>query len=177
MTNIIIGIAVLAVLFVIMYIKITIDERKGINSPEKQRIYAIAQEVIPDIENYCVVYATREDFSLSGSGGAITTTTKYWYYAAAINCEELFLIPLSFEDGEISYSEPIHFDKDNLGMAAAKKHGYLTLYDKDKKEILSIDVSESNTKDDEYHPVNIQQKEETKEFIEISKEFADEINS
>ena len=49
--------------------------------------------------------------------------------------------------------------------------------DKDKKEILSIDVSESNTKDDKYHPVNIQQKEETKEFIEISKDFAEGINT
>lgn len=177
MTNIIIGIAVFAILFVIMYIKITIDEKKGINSPEKQRIYEIAQEVIPNIENYCVVYATREDFSLSGGGSVITTTTKYWYYAAALNCDELFLIPLSFEDGEILYSEPLHFDIENLGMVKTKNHGYLTLYDKDKKEILSIDVSESNTKDDKYHPVNIQQKEETKEFIEISKDFAEGINT
>lgn len=177
MTNITIGIAVFAILFVIMYIKITIDEKKGINSPEKQKIYNIAQELIPDIENYCVVYATRENFSLSGGGRTITTTTEYWYYAAAINSNELYLIPLSFEDDEISYSEPLYFNKDNLGMAKTKNHGYLTIYDKDKNEIMSIDVNESNTKEDKYHPVNIQQKDETKEFIEISKQFAQTINS
>lgn len=177
MTNIIIGIVVVVVLTIIMYIKITIDEKKGENSPEKQKIYQIAQQLLPNVQSPVVVYATREDFSLSGSGSMITTTTKYWYYAVAFDVDNLYMIPLFFEDEDISYGEVMHFNKDNLGMTEAKNHGFMTLYDKERKKILDFDVNPSNTKDDKYHPVNIQQKEETKVFIEFSKEFMKIINS
>lgn len=171
-----IGIVAFVVLFVIYYIKISIDEKKGINSEEKQKIRAIVDEVVPDGETCTVVYATREDFSLGGSGRTITTTTEYYYYALAFKPGELYLVPLFIEDDEISYGDFILYNKENLGKIEVKK-GYLKLFDKDKKEICGLYVVESNTKDDEYNPVNIQQKEETEAFWIFAREFMQEVNS
>ena len=63
----------------------------------------------------------------------------------------------------IDSSEPIHLGKDDLSMVEAK-NGYVTLYGKDRKQLMTLFVVASNTKDDKYHPVNIQQKEEEESF-------------
>lgn len=83
---------------------------------------------------------------------------------------------MSFEGGDLSYSEPIHFEKEVLGMVEAK-NGYMTLFDNDRKEILTFFVVASNTKDDKYHPVNIQQKEEAEAFQQYSQALMQEINT
>lgn len=174
--NIIIGVVVLVVLFIIVYIKITIDEKKGENSEEKQKMKDIVKKTIPNSETFTAAYGTREELSLGGGGRTITSTTKYWYYAVAFKPGELYLTPLSFEGGDISYSEPLHFTKNDLGMAEAK-NGYLTIFDKDRKEIMTLFVVASNTKDDKYHPVNIQQKEEADAFLQFSQSLMQEVNA
>lgn len=172
---VIIGAAALVVLFIIVYVKMSIDEKKGENSEEKQRIKDIVKKIIPEGASYQAAYGTREELTLGGGGRRIITTTKYWYYAVAFRAEDLYLIPLSFEGGDISYSQPIHFEKSDFGMAEAK-NGYLILYDKDRKEIMTLFVTASNTKDDKYHPVNIQQKEEAEAFAQYAQRLMAEVN-
>lgn len=173
---VIIGVVAVVVLFIIVYVKMTIDEKKGANSEEKQKIREIVKRVVPGGESYTAAYGTREELSVGGGGRTVTTTTKYWYYAVAFKPGDLYLVPLSFDGGDMSYSEPIHFGKNDLGMVEAKK-GYTILYGKDRKELLTLYVVESNTKDDKYHPVNIQQKEEAEAFAQFSQALMREVNS
>ena len=173
---VVIGIVAVVVLFVIIYVKMTIDEKKGANSEEKQRIKDIVKKTVPNGETYTIAYGTREEFSLGGGGRTVTTTTKYWYYGVAFKQGDLYLVPLDFAGGDISYSEPIHMEKSGFGMAETK-NGLLTLYNKDRKEPMNLFVVESNTKDDKYHPVNIQQKEEAAAFMQFAESFAQEINA
>ena len=58
-----------------------------------------------------------------------------------------------------------------------QNNGVLTLYDKDRKELFTLFVVESNTKDDKYHPVNIQQKEEAEAFAQFSRALMEEVNA
>ena len=78
---IIIGVIFLVVVFVIAYIKASIDEKKGVDSAEKQKIQEIVKRVVPDWEAYTAAYATRKEWSPARGGSAIETS--YWYYAAA----------------------------------------------------------------------------------------------
>ena len=173
---IIIGAIVLVVLFVVVYIKMTIDEKKGANSEEKQQIKNIVKKVVPNGESYTAVYGTREELTLGGGGRTVTTTTKYWYYAVAFKPGDLYLVPLSFEGGDISYGEAVRIGKEDLGMAEAK-NGLLTLFDKNQKELFTLFVVASNTKDDKYHPVNIQQKEEAEAFAQFAQALMQEVNT
>lgn len=175
-TYIIIGVAALAVLFVIVYIKMTFDEKRGENSPEKQKIKNIVKRVVPGGEAYTTAYGTREELALGGGGRTIRTTTSYWYYGVAFKPGDLYLVPLAFEGGEISWGEPQRYNKENLGMVEART-GRLVLYDEDRKEILTLFVAASNTKDDRFNPVNIQQKEEAEAFVQFSQEFEKEVNT
>lgn len=173
---IVIGVIAVVVLFVIVYIKMSIDEKKGANSPEKQKIQDIVKKVVPGGESYTAAYGTREELALGGGGRTVTTTTSYWYYAVAFKPGDLYLVPLSFDGGDLSYGEPVHLGKNDLGMVEAKK-GYTIFYDKDRKDIMTLYVVESNTKDDKYHPVNIQQKEEAEAFAQFSQALMREVNS
>ena len=173
---IIIGAIVLVVLFVVVYIKMTIDEKKGANSEEKQQIKNIVKKVVPNGESYTAAYGTREELTLGGGGRTVTTTTKYWYYAVAFKPGDLYLVPLSFEGGDISYGEAVRIGKEDLGMAEAK-NGLLTLFDKNQKELFTLFVVASNTKDDKYHPVNIQQKEEAEAFAQFAQALMQEVNT
>ncbi len=173
---VIIGVVAIVVLFVIVFIKMSIDEKKGANSEEKQKVREIIKKVVPGGESYTAAYGTREELSIGGGGRTVTTTTKYWYYAVAFKPGDLYLVPLSFDGGDMSYSEPIHFGKKDLGMVEAKK-GYTIIYDKDRNEIMTLYVVESNTKDDKYHPVNIQQKEEAEAFAQFSQALMQEVNA
>ncbi len=173
---VIIGIVAAVVLFVIIYVKMTIDEKKGANSEEKQKIKDIVKKTVPNSETYTIAYGTREEFSMGGGGRTVTTTTKYWYYGVAFKQGDLFLVPLDFAGGDISYSEPIHMEKGEFGMAETR-NGLLTLYNKDRKDPMNLFVVASNTKDDKYHPVNIQQKEEAEACLQFVESLARDINA
>ncbi|MDE6219513.1 MAG: hypothetical protein K2G51_03610 [Lachnospiraceae bacterium] len=177
MTNyVIIGVVAVVVLFVIVYVKITIDEKKGTNSAEKQKVKDIVKGTVPNSETYTIAYGTREEYSFGGGGRTVTSTTKYWYYGAAFKEGELYLVPLSFDGGDIGGGQPIHYGRGDLGMAEFK-NGLLTMYDRDRKEVMNLFVVASNTKEDKYHPVNIQQKEEAEAFAQFAEAFARDINA
>ena len=86
---IVIGVVAVVVLFIIVYIKMTIDEKKGANSQEKQKIQEIVNKVVPGGATYTAAYGTREELTLGGGGRTVTTTTKYWYYAVAFKTGDL----------------------------------------------------------------------------------------
>lgn len=118
-TYILIGVVALVILFIIVWVKMSIDEKKGENSEEKQKVKDIVKKVVPNGESYTAAYGTRETLALGGGCRTITTTTSYWYYAVAFKPGDLYLVPLSFDGGDISYGEPIHYGKNDLGMAEA----------------------------------------------------------
>lgn len=173
---IVIGGIGLAVIFAIVWVKISMDEKKGENSEEKRMIREIVTGAVPEGASYTAAYGTREEFSLGGGGRTVTTTTTYSYYAVAFKPGDLYLVPLSFQGGQINHSVPLHFGKDELGMLEAKKCR-LTLYDKYKKELFTLFVVASNTKEDKFHPVNIQQKEEAEAFEQFARAYMQEINA
>lgn len=172
---IIFGVIALVILFVIVYIKMTIDEKKGVDSEEKRRVREIINKVVGS--SYRDIYATWEDFSLGGGGRTVVTETVYHYYAVGFKPGILCVVPLSFDGGDISYGEVQSFTKDNVGMVNAKAgKNWIELYDLDGKELVKLMVGPSETKEDKYHPVNIQQKEEYEAFCQFIGEFMREVN-
>lgn len=173
---IIYGIIVLVVLFVIGYIKACIDEKKGVDSEEKQQINDIIRKVVPNAEDFTPAYAHWQVTNYTGGGRtSINTTTRYWYYAIAFKTGMIYIVPLSFDGGDISYGEPMCFTKENLGMVDSDT--WATFYDLEKKEILTLAVYSSNLKGDKYEPVNIQQKDAAEAFQIFIKEFMAEVNT
>lgn len=176
-TYIIIGIIAVIFLAIIFYIKTTIDEKKGENSEEKKRVKEIVEKVTKDSE-YKNIYATWEEFSIGGGGRTVTTTNIYTYYAVGFKPGSLYVIPLSFDGGDISYGEAMKFDKENIGMINAKEgKNWIEIYNLEKKPVVKLMVGPSETKEDKYHPVNISQKEEYKEFCNFISEFMREVNT
>lgn len=174
---IIIGVAVVVLLFIIFYIKESINEKKGQNGPDKQAIKDIVAKLVPDADSFTVAYAIWWDKKYSGGGRTITTTTHYWHYAIAFKPGMIYTIPLFYGNGDVSYGEPKCLTKENLGMVNAKAgENWISFYDLDREEILSLSVTWYNTKEDEIHPVNIQQKPEYEAFISFIKEFMAEVN-
>ena len=115
-TYIIIGVVAVVVLFIIFYVKMTIDEKKGADSREKQKIKDIVRSVVPGGDTYTAAYGTREELALGGGGRRVTVTTSYWFYAVAFKAGDLYLVPLDIQGGEISHSEPVHYGREELGM-------------------------------------------------------------
>lgn len=169
----------LVVAFVIAYIKATIDEKKGVDSEEKQQINDIIRKTVPDAEAFTPAYARWQVTNYTGGGRtSINTTTRYWYYAIAFKTGIFYVIPLSFDEGDISYGEPMCLTKENLGMVDTKPgDGWATLYDLEQKELLTLAVYPSNLKGDKYEPVNIQQKEAAEAFKIFIKDFMTEVNA
>lgn len=171
---IIYGAIVLVILFVVGYIKACIDEKKGADSEEKRQINNIIRKLVPNAEEFTTAYARWQVTNFTGGGR--TKTTRYWYYAIAFKTGIIYIIPLSFDEGDISHGEPMCFTKDNLGMVDSD-NTWTTLYDTDQKEILTLAVFSSNLKGDKYEPVNIQQAEAAKAFETFIKEFMKEVNT
>lgn len=162
--------------FIILYIKSCIDEKKGIDSEEKKQIKDIIQKTVPDANSFTSAYACWQITNYTGGGRtSINTTTRYWYYAIAFKTGILYVIPLSFDGGDISYGEPMRLTKENLGMIDSD--GWATFYDLEKTEILTLAVYPSNLKSGKFEPVNIQQKEAAEAFGVFIKEFMTEVNT
>lgn len=174
---IVIGIIVVVVLFIFFYIRENINEKKGMNSEDKQAIKDIVNKLVPNAEEYMAAYAYWELKNFGGGGRTITTTTRYWYYAVAFKPGTIYVIPLSYSGVAVSHGDPICLNKENLGMVNAKAgESWASFYDLEGKEIVSLAVIFYNTKSDKYHPVNIQQKEEQEAFAEFVKDFMAEVN-
>ena len=79
----------------------------------------------------------------------------------------------------MSYGEPVAFAKENIKIVNSDKNNlipWVELYENEEDCMLSIMVRADNTKDDRFHPVNIQQQEATQKFIEWRDKWMYDVN-
>lgn len=161
-----------AVIFTFICIKSSIDEKKGENSAEKEKVKSIIRSVISEKEDYVPVYAYRR-FKIS------RYSTKCWYYALGLTAEKMYVVPLIFGESEIGHSNATVIEKESLSKIECDNLGATThnlkFFDKNQEIILDAWVSEVNTKFDKTYPVNITQKEEAKAFMKIIEQWINEI--
>ena len=163
---------IVAIIF--MYVKSHFDEQKGYDSKEKHMIKDIIRNLMPD---GTAVYAIW----FESSSSVRIKTTSYWYYAVGFNDNELCVVPLSVEKGELGFSKHFIIKKEDLGMITCvfnnKKNWYRAIfYDKEQRELVKIIVKGTNTKDDRVSPVNIQQQEETRAYGSWLAAWQEEVN-
>ena len=171
-------VAIIVVGTIIYMIKDHFDTKKGVDSEEKKFIFNLIQNIVPAGEQVTAAYAHFETTQYGGGGRRITETTTYRYYAVGFNDERIYVVPLSHAGGELSYKDTFVINKNELGMVNGFTGGdWMTLYDKTQKELITIRVTASNTKEDKYHPVNIQQPEEAKAFGALVNKWLNEVNA
>lgn len=171
----IIGVAVFIVLFIIFYIKAGKDIEAGKNSEEKQQIQKLIGQLAPEREEMTAAYGTWEFTKWQGKMKA----TTYWYYAVGFSDSMLIAVPLSFDGGEMSYGEPVTYHKEDIKIVNSDKNNLLPwveLYTDEDACVFSVMIQPDNTRDDRYHPVNIQQQEEKEKFIIWRDRWMREIN-
>lgn len=147
----------------VIWIKERLNEKKGENSPEKQTVRSILQVVVPPGERYTPVYG----YWLENAG---VHQKKCWYYALGLTTEKMYIVPLTFAGKEIGYGKTMVLCREQIGSIDSGKPGgkihFLKFMDQNQKKIFEVIVEESNTKMDQFYPVNIKQVEETREFME-----------
>ncbi len=172
MVMITVGVIVVVVIFVLIRDKI--NRGKASTGEDKQKVMDILQNKAPEAEKYTRAYATWEWETYQGR----KTTTTYWYYAVAFNQESIYIVPLSFDSGDMKSGDAYCIRKSDLGVVNTKKgQNWVELYDKEQKEIVSLTVSGEYLKDDRYHPVNIIQPDAEKAFLEWKDKWMDEVNA
>lgn len=171
--EIVIAVVFIAIIAAYVLIKGHFNEKKGVDSEEKKDIEALIQKITPVGEKITAAYATWQWTTWQGKA----STTTYWYYAIGFNDDAIYVAPLSFAGGDMSHSDSYCIKKEELGIVNADKTGtWVELYDKSQKIIVSLMVMASNTRDDKYHPVNIQQAEAAQAFKEWSAKWLEEVN-
>ena len=166
----VIGLICFAIAFVIIFIKLKLDEKKGINSQEKEDIRKLVNNLVPDGSRYTAAYAHSTE-SLVGK-------EVYHYYAVGFCPEEadhLWVIPIGVESGKIVYTESIKMSAENLAYVGGNAHR-LELHFPGTRDKVILSVDESNTKMGKECQVNIQQPEEAKAFVAFGEGFQSRVN-
>lgn len=153
-----------------------INKKKGFDSEEKKSLRELVNEVIPDGQQYQVVYASHVEKETRRGAKTKTVTKRAWYYAVVFQPNAtLWVIPLHYDNGKMSHEDAMIIPKEELHRVTVLD-GWVKFYDVDNHLLLPIEVNDSNTKDGIECPVNIQQKEEYDAFVSFIKTFADEVN-
>lgn len=164
----------LIVAFVIVYIKITIDEKKGSDSKEKADIRKLIDAVVPNGKEYVAAYAHGKEVYRSRN----MKREVYHYYAIAFKESEpnhMWVIPISVDAGKINYTEPMRMSAENLSYIGGDWY-HLDLHYSGEKVPYTIIVDESNTKMGKECQVNIQQPEAAASFKNFSVAFQANVN-
>lgn len=171
----VIGIVVMIVIVTVyVLIRDKINKKKAGTGEDREAVRNILQKAVPDVQNFTKAYACWEWSVYQGK----RRTTTYWYYGIAFNSESIYIVPLSCEAGDISYSKAYRITKADIGMINSKKDAvWAEFYDKSGKEIVSISVMGENLRDDKYHPVNIIQDEEARKFVAWKDSWMDAVNA
>jgi len=168
MTYGLIGFAILAVL---IFIKIHIDEKKGVNSQEKADVRKIITNLVPDGAGYTAAYA----HSVETYG----RRKVYHYYAIGFKPEEtdhIWVVPIGVETGKIVYTEPMRLSAENVSYIQGNSVS-LIIHFPDTKNLCILTVEASNTKIGKECQVNIQQPDEAAAFRAFAEPFRDRVNN
>lgn len=170
--QVILVVAFIAVAVVVFLVKEAINKKKGESGEDLAKVRQVVEKLLPGSGSYTIAYATYMDDRSIGN-----RITKYYYhYAIAFKPGALFVVPIKYSGGEISYqNNGILLTKENLGHVKSK-WGYATFFDKEGKELCTFCVQADNTKQDKYRPFNIQQKEQAAAYEEFLKDLISQVN-
>ena len=162
----------LAVVIIAFLIKEAFNKKKGESGEDLAKVSKVVEKLLPDSGSYTIAYAT---YMINDSVG--NRITKYYYhYAIAFKSGALFVVPIKYNGGEVSYEgSGALLTKDNLGRLKTKGDSCM-FFDKEGKELCAFCVYASNTKQDKYQPFNIQQKEQAAAYKTFLKEFMAQVN-
>ena len=153
-------------------VKERINKKRGESGEDLAKVRRVVEKLLHGSGSYTIAYATyMTDHSV---GNRIT---KYYYhYAIAFKPGELFVAPIQYNGGEVSYQgSGTLLTKDNLGQLKPKGDS-CAFFGKDGKELCAFCVYASNTRQDKYQPFNIQQKEQAEAYKAFLKEFISQVN-
>lgn len=172
MKTIIGTIVLIAAIIIFVCIKESINKKKGMNGEDLAKVRQVVNKLLPDAGSYTSAYAAYETSDAVGN-----RVTKYYYhYAVAFKPGALFVAPIKYSGGEISYpSSGGVLTKETLSQIKKKGPVY-TFIGRDGKELCTFCVHESNTRQDKYQPFNIQQKAEADAFQAFMADFMREVN-
>ncbi len=173
----IIGGAVLVGIIVFVLVSESLNRKKALTSEDYSKLKEIARKLIPNVDEYTVIYAWWDQTSIRAGGSKIRATTYMSYYAVCFSNEDMVLIPLSITKGNIGYDKAFTIKKDDLNMVNGDPQAnWMTLIDKNDQEIVSIIATEENLHSDTCH-VNIIQTEQISLFKEFIKSFMEAVNT
>lgn len=165
---------VVVVVAIYIVMKEKANDKKALSGEDKKALAVIMNKFISEGETCTVAYATWEWTTFQGK----SQTTQYWYYGIAFNSERIYIAPLSYDEGDISYKNPFVLEKGDIGIVNSKPGEiWVELYDKNQQEIISLMTAAKNLNDDKFHPINILQEEEHKAFIAWKDAWMEEINA
>ncbi|MDE7218707.1 MAG: hypothetical protein K2O45_03665 [Oscillospiraceae bacterium] len=172
----IITIVVLVIAFILIWIKISIDEKKGVNSQEKEEIRKIVGNLVPDGVQYTAAYAHSKEVY----GGAHMRREVYHYYAVGFRpdqADHIWVIPIGVEGGKIVYTEPVRASAENLAYVGGGAYELLLKFPGKRDNFIKLTVDESNTKLGKECRVNIQQPDEAKAWKPFAEAFQTGVNA
>lgn len=173
--QIVVGVvAVIAVATVYVLIHDHKNTKLANTGEDKNRLKEILRGVVPDLENYTTAYASWQITKYYGR----RSETTYWYYGIAFNDDRIHVVQLENTTGQIRGANSFVVEKSRLGMVNSKPGlNWMSLYDEDGDEIVSLMVVKENLKDDSFHPVNIIQGEEAEAFQALVTKWLEDVNT
>ncbi len=173
----VIGGIVLAGIVVFVLVTESINRKKALKSEDYSKVKEIAAQLIPNAQEYTVIYAWWDNTEIKAGGSKIRALTKMSYYAVCFSQNDLVIIPLSTTKGNISYEQAFKFTVADLNMVNGDPKGnWMTLIDKNDEEIVSFIATEENLFSDTCH-VNIIQKDEIVKYREFIAYFMNQVNT
>lgn len=164
--------AFIAVAVVVFLVKEAINKKKGESGEDLAKVRRVVDKLLPDSGSYTVAYATY----MSDQSVGNRISKYYYHYAIAFKPGALFVAPIKYSGGEVSYQgSGALLTKENLGRLKPKGDS-CAFFDKDGKELCAFCVYASNTKQDKYQPFNIQQKEQADAYKAFLQEFISQVN-
>lgn len=168
------GLIGFAIAFVIIFIKITHDEKKGVDSQERADIRKLISNLVPDGTAYTAVYAHSKEVY----GTARMRREVYHYYAVGFKKEQpdhVWVIPIGVEGGKIVYTDSMRLSAENISYIGGN-YARLEIHFPDTKDTCILSVDASNTRMGKECQVNIQQPEEAKEYQAFAEAFQKQVN-
>ena len=167
-------VAFVVAVYIFVMIREHINTKKGEKGEDLAKVRQVLKRLLPpeDYTSYTTAYAFHKDSRYQGR----SVTKTYYHYAVAFKPGALFVVPIKYSGGEVSYQgNGALLTRDNLGRVEHDKLGTV-LFDKDGRELCRFDVMASYTRQDKYEPFNIQQKPEWEAYKGFIEGFAKEVN-